>query len=199
MAIQQVDQMHASVGGTDVPAAAEARDAASVATSLQCTGEIWTIARSGARVSVKDSRGMRLLARLVERPGVDVHVLALVSDGGASVPESTAGEMLDDRARKAYRRRITEIADQLDDALRAGDALRAANLEHERGALHAELARAAGLAGRVRHAGSVTERARINVQKRIKDAIARIAEVNPSLGRYLGRAVRTGTYCCFRP
>src|SRR6185295_19999887 len=110
-----------------------------------------------------------------------------------------AGEMLDDRARKAYRRRITQITNQLHDALRAGDARRAANLEHERGALHAELARATGLTGRVRHAASATERARINVQKRIKDAITRIAEVNPSLGRYLGRAVKTGTYCCFRP
>jgi hypothetical protein len=198
MVIQHLDAEtaldQARPGDTGVP-----RAAASIATSLQRTGEIWTIAHGAARVNVKDSRGMRLLARLVERPGVDVHVLALASDGGASVPESTAGEVLDERARTAYRRRIAEIADQLDDAVRACDALRAANLEHERTALRAELARATGLTGRARQAGSATERARINVQKRIKDAIARIAAVNPSLGRFLGRVVRTGTYCCFRP
>jgi len=37
------------------------------------------------------------------------------------------------------------------------------------------------------------------VQRRLKEAIGRIAELDPALGRYLEQAVRTGTYCCFRP
>jgi hypothetical protein len=166
---------------------------------LQRGGEIWRIERGAEQANVKDSRGMRLLARLIEQPGVEVHVLALASDDGTSVPESTAGEVIDDRARTAYRRRVAEIAKQLDDAARAGDTRRAANLEHEQKALQAELARASGLGGRARQTGSATERARINVQKRMKDAITRIAEVDPNLGRFLDRAVQTGTYCCFRP
>jgi hypothetical protein len=51
----------------------------------------------------------------------------------------------------------------------------------------------------LRHAGSVTERARINVQRRLKDAIRRIAQGDATLGAYLAKAIRTGTYCCFRP
>jgi len=56
-----------------------------------------------------------------------------------------------------------------------------------------------GLGGRERRAASVAERARTNVQRRIRDAIARIEKCDPELGRYLGWTVRTGTFCVFDP
>jgi hypothetical protein len=65
--------------------------------------------------------------------------------------------------------------------------------------LVAELARAVGLHGRTRHAGSATERARINVQRRLRDAIVRIGDADEELGHYFRRAIRTGTFCSFRP
>jgi len=170
-----------------------------IAMRVSSGGEVWTIDWGAEQVNVKDSRGIRLLARLVEQPGVDVHVLALASDDGESAPESSAGEVLDRRARDAYRRRIAEIAELLAEATHAGDARRSAALAYEHDALNAELARASGLGGRVRQTGSTTERARINVRKRIKDAIGRITRVDARLGRFLGNAIRTGTYCCFRP
>jgi hypothetical protein len=37
----------------------------------------------------------------------------------------------------------------------------------------------------------------VNVQRRLKDAIARISESDGELGRYLEKAVVTGTYCRF--
>jgi hypothetical protein len=43
------------------------------------------------------------------------------------------------------------------------------------------------------------ERARVNVQRRLKDAIRRIGEQDPGLGRYLEATVRTGTYCVYQP
>jgi hypothetical protein len=43
------------------------------------------------------------------------------------------------------------------------------------------------------------ERMRINVQRRLKDALERIAELSPELGRYLEACVKTGTYCSFTP
>ncbi len=162
---------------------------------LERAGDVWTMEHGGRIVRVKDSRGLQLLARLAERPGEEVHVLALAGEG-ASLTESHAGELLDDRARAAYRRRIAEIdatIEALDDPGRADPLLR------ERQALAGELARATGLGGRARLAGSATERARVNVQRRLKDAVARVAEVDPELGRFLEDALRTGTYCCFRP
>jgi hypothetical protein len=37
----------------------------------------------------------------------------------------------------------------------------------------------------------------VNVQRRLKDAIARIGECDAELGNYLEKAVVTGTYCRF--
>ena len=43
------------------------------------------------------------------------------------------------------------------------------------------------------------ERTRINVQRRLKDVIERVAAANPGLGRYLAAAIKTATYCAYRP
>jgi len=43
------------------------------------------------------------------------------------------------------------------------------------------------------------ERARINVQRRLKDAIASIGECDAELGLYLAATVKTGTCCRYRP
>ena len=56
-----------------------------------------------------------------------------------------------------------------------------------------------GLGGRPRPAASATERARVNVQRRLKDAVARVSEADAELGARLAGAIHTGTYCCFRP
>jgi uncharacterized membrane protein len=142
---------------------------------------------------------MQLLARLVERPDEEIHVLALAGgDETTGMPESSAGEMLDERARRAYRQRLADLEEALSEAESHANATRAAALQREREAILAELARAVGLGGRARRAGSVTERARVNVQRRIKDAVTRIAEVDEDLGRFFERTVRTGTFCCFR-
>jgi hypothetical protein len=47
--------------------------------------------------------------------------------------------------------------------------------------------------------GSDIERARINVQRRLKDTLERIGAHEPALARYLTLALHTGTYCCFDP
>jgi tetratricopeptide (TPR) repeat protein len=181
------------------PDAAEAPTAPrAAALRMLRSGDVWTVERGAVVARVKDSRGMQLLARLVERAGEEIHVLVLASDEGAGLPDSDAGELLDEAARKAYRRRLTELDEILARTEAAGDVAGASRIEAERRALVGELARASGLGGRSRRAGSATERARINVQRRLKDAVTRLGEVDPELGRFLDRAVRTGTFCCFR-
>jgi hypothetical protein len=168
-------------------------------TAVSREGAIWKIERDARVARVRDSRGMRLLARLVERPNEEIHVLALASDDpAASVGETSAGEVLDRRARTAYRKRLAGLAGAVAAAERRADAGQAAMLERERSAIHRELARATGLGGRARQAGSATERARVNVQRRLKNAIACIAEADEALGRFFEAAVCTGTFCCFR-
>ncbi len=166
---------------------------------LEKTGNLWKVADETREVTVKDSRGMQLLARLVERPDEEIHVLTLASDEATGMPETNAGEMLDERARVEYKQRLVDLEEDLAEATRNADTYRATKLEAEREALLAELSRAVGLGRRRRVAASATERARVNVQRRVKDAIARIGEADRELGRVFERAVRTGTFCCFRP
>ena len=108
--------------------------------------------------------------------------------------------MLDPRAKAEYRRRL----DDLRRPAGRGGALRrphagAAATRQEIDALAEQLAGAVGLGGRDRRAASDVERTRINVQRRLKDAIDRIAAADPALGRYLAAAVKTGTYCVLQP
>jgi hypothetical protein len=180
-------------------AAAPATTQARPAFTLACEGDVWRVTYGKTSVRVRDSRGLRLLARLVERPDEEIHVLVLASDEGAAVREATGGALLDERARRAYKERLADLSEAIDEAERNSDAGRLAKLRRERDMLEAEIARAVGLGGRAREAGSATERARVNVQRRLKDAIARVAEADAAIGRFLERAVRTGTYCCFRP
>ena len=62
-----------------------------------------------------------------------------------------------------------------------------------------ELARAFGLSGRDRVAGSASERARLSVTRAIRLALDRIAEHSSALGDHLNSTIRTGTYCSYRP
>ena len=183
------------------------------ANAFRREGDYWSVTFDGDTVRVRDLKGMRHLARLLAAPGREFHVLDLVAaeaghgaddDGhrAAELAQSTlgdAGEMLDARAKEAYRRRLAEIDDDLAEAHETGDAERAAQSEAERDFLVQELARAFGLSGRERRAASASERARAAVTRAIRQAIARIAEHQPRLGEHLGRTIRTGTYCAYLP
>jgi hypothetical protein len=167
-------------------------------TTMVREGDVWLIEHAGRSVRVKDSRGMQLLARLVERPGEELHVLVLASDEtGASLHDGGAGDRLDGRARREYKERLSALEEAVAEAERNADLGRLDKLRREKAALESELARAVGAGGRARAAASASERARVNVQRRLRDAIARIADADAALGRFFERAVRTGTYCRF--
>jgi len=154
---------------------------------------------------------MRYLARLLAEPGREQHVLDLVASGkgpGTSgvgpddLPPpgpGDAGELLDARAKEAYRRRLAEIDEDIEEARTTGDDERAARADAERDFLVRELARAFGLGGRARRAGSASERARAGVTRALRQAIAGLGEHHPELGEHLDRTVRTGTYCAYLP
>jgi tetratricopeptide (TPR) repeat protein len=176
-------------------------------------GDYWTVSFEGHTARVRDLKGMRHLARLLADPGREYHVLDLVAAetgsgaqaaGGqaAGLPRAglgDAGESLDAQAKDAYRRRLAEIDDDLEQARAIGDAERAAQADAERDFLVQELARAFGLGGRDRRAASASERARAAVTRAVRQAMTRIAGHHPQLGQHLSRTIRTGTYCAYVP
>jgi hypothetical protein len=174
-------------------------DAVQGIVTATAAGEYWTVSGLGGKVLVKDSRGMRMLASLVAAPGREQHSLDLSSlgeDGGAG-DAGDAGEVLDRRARDAYRERLAELIREREEAVAHHDAGRTARVQAEIDALGAELSRGVGLAGRARRAGRAAERARVNVQRRLAEAIRKIEEAHAPLGAHLRKAIRTGAFCSY--
>ena len=164
---------------------------------MQREGGVWVFDCDGTTFHVKDVKGLHLLARLVDARGRELHVLDL--DGAGELGQGgDAGEMIDDEARRAYAARVADLREELAEAERWNDGARASRAREELSAIESELARAVGLGGRARRAASHTERARINVQRRLKDAIRRIEAQHSELGKHLAWAVRTGTFCSYR-
>ena len=165
---------------------------------LRPEGDYWSVVFEGRTVRVRDLKGIRYLARLLADPGREFHVLDLVAAerGQVAAPEhgraadlsrtgpGDAGELLDTRAKEAYRRRLAEIEDDIDQARAFGDTERAAQATAERDFLIRELARAVGLGGRDRRAASTSERARVSVTRAVRNGIARIGEHHPELGEH---------------
>ena len=155
----------------------------------------WTLRYEGVGAQLRPSKGLQYIAALLASPGREIHVAELA---GVEVV-GDAGEVLDDTARAAYQRRVADLQAERDEAAEYGDLDRVARAEDEMDFIARELAAAFGLGGRARKAADTGERARKAVTNRIKDAIAKIESVHPTLGRHLANAVRTGTFCVYDP
>jgi hypothetical protein len=203
---------------------AGARDAASSpepthgAYVLRREGEYWSIRFDRDAFRLRDSKGLRYLAQLLGSPGREFLALELMTAGVGSGSERTAprvrgqrrepglrlssgrtGEILDPKAKEAYRRRLEELQDELEEAEGGGDRERIARARGELDFVARELASAVGLGGRDRRAPSDVERARVNVTKAIKAAMARIGKHSPALAQHLASTIRTGTFCSYVP
>ncbi len=159
-------------------------------------GDVWLLTYDGRTCRLKDAKGLQYLAALLDHPGGDVHVFDLVGGGVNGV---RSAEVLDAAAKASYRRRLGELEAEGAEATEWGDAERADRARLEAEAIAAELTAAYGLGGRPRSAADPTERARKAVANRIRDALSRIDEAHPALGRHLRNSVRTGTFCSYRP
>jgi tetratricopeptide (TPR) repeat protein len=176
-------------------------------------GDYWLVAFEGQTVRLRDLKGLRYLARLLGDPGREFHVRDLVAgeggwsgDAGRGTERGPAfssgldaGVWLDAQAKAAYRRRLAEIDEDIEEARAIRDDERSAQAAAERGFLLRELARAVGLGGRDRRAGSDSERARASVTRAVRQAMVRIHGHHPTLGEHLDRTIRTGTYCAYLP
>ena len=161
-------------------------------------GEYWSIACEGGVFRLRDSRGLQILARLVSAPDRAFHVTDLLAPPGEAGLVEDAGEALDPQAIADYRERLAELREELSRAEEWNDQGRAARAREEMEFLTAELARGVGLGGRARRAGSTSEKARINVRRRLLDTIEKIAEHSPALGQHLTWALKTGNFCVYQ-
>jgi hypothetical protein len=159
---------------------------------------VWSVGPAGEASLLPDMKGLHYLRALLQHPNVEVAALdlsALVAGHGTTIASPDLGEPLDRRALTAYRNRLREIDEELDEAQSWNDPARVERVEAERAALLRELAGATGLGGRARSASGSAERARMAVRKAISAALDRIDAEDPATARLLRRTVRTGRVC----
>ena len=176
-------------------------------------GDDWAVTFEKHALRVRDSKGLRYLAQLVDNPGVDLHVGRLIELDGrhaAEVPfalETSArpaacfdtGPVIDSRAQREYSSRLKEIPSEAVAAGSVGDYATAARLEAEKEFLARELYKAIGRRGRVRKTGDRTERMRKAVTNRLREAVRRLDDQDSSLGSHLLASLRLGVFCSYVP
>ncbi|WP_189210792.1 ATP-binding protein [Actinokineospora fastidiosa] len=159
-------------------------------------GPVWSLAFGGTHVHMPDTKGLRDLHALLANPGTDIPAAHLLDpQATAAVRTVGADDMLDERAKAEYRRRLDRLDAEIDHHTALGDDARAAALDRERAALLDHLRLAAGLSGRTRRLGDEAERARKAVTARIRDTLRKLDERHPPLAAHLRAAVTTGTTC----
>ena len=170
---------------------------------FQREGEIWTIGYDGDTFRLRDVKGLRYIAFLLGSPGRETHAVELAQAVEGVSEHANAGgppgPALDTKAKDAYRRRLQELGEELEEARGWGDVERAARAEAEIDALTKELAQAFGLGGRDRPGASPAERARVSVTKAIRSAIKSIGRHSPALESHLATSIRTGQFCSYAP
>ncbi|MFI7640628.1 ATP-binding protein [Nonomuraea sp. NPDC049400] len=173
------------------------------ADAFRFDGQVWTLTYAGRTVHLPDSKGLADLRVLLGRPGSEVPAVELLNPAGGEVvvaARSMGGDdVLDEEAKKRYRRRLELLDDEIDRAAELGDDRRAAELDAERKALLDELRTAAGLGGRTRRLGDEAERARKAVTNRIRSTLRQLDQRHPELAAHLRASVSTGATCRYHP
>jgi uncharacterized protein (DUF2164 family) len=107
--------------------------------------------------------------------------------------------VLDSQAKAAYRRRLHDLREELEEAQRFNDPERAAKAQTEIAFITNEMGAAYGLGGRVRQAADTVEKIRKAATNRIRESLARIQQAHPALWRHLFSAIKTGAFCSYTP
>jgi pimeloyl-ACP methyl ester carboxylesterase len=133
---------------------------------LRRDGDYWTVAYDGLVVTLRDTKGLRDIARLLASPRRELHVLDVAAQvGDASQPVSRGAileaglhvdrhgsqPVIDEAARVDYKRRITELEQEVDDAEARGDGEASAKARESTLSSRSSPPRTASAAGSAEH------------------------------------------------
>jgi hypothetical protein len=162
-------------------------------------GQSWELTFEGRTVFVRESKGVLYLAELLRSPGREVFVAELfgAARGVAHVPVGTAGETIDDKARRDYRQRAEDLKYQLAEAEKNNDSGRCESIRMELEELADQILAGQGLAGRRRRSQDDRDRIRKSVSMAIERAIGTIGKHAPALGEHLDKHIHRGYFLSY--
>lgn len=208
----------------DPPIASRSHNDVPLPFLFQKNGDYWSIVFEGEKLPpIKDGLGLAYIACLLSNPHKDIHVTELngalrgpqaspsavfyekmpekqLLEAGLTVSNtSDLGPTLDHQARTAYKKRLQEIREDLQEAEKFNDMVKATNLREEMAFLLTELRTATGLGGKDRKQGNNQEKVRKAVTNRIRASLKKLAQEHPSLAQHLSNAINTGAFCSYQP
>lgn len=199
MTVETLARPKPAIATADVESALrELDESASVFRRL---GQIWVLKYEGDMILMQDARGMSYLARLLVDAGRTVPAASLLAAVAGIDPRITAGSsgrLLDDEAMAKYKRRYSDLQEELEEAESRNDLGRIAQLQSEMEAFELEFARATGLGGRKREHTDV-EKIRKSVSMAVTRAIDSIRDEHAVLGRHLRNSTSPGLTFCYDP
>ena len=186
-------------------------------------GEMWPLVFEGRDVYMKDSKGLRYLAYLInkmnENVGINELYLAVnpppkkdyraalianysseeLADAGISFSDlGNNHEVIDPAAKRACEYKLEQLEKDYA-AEQEQDASKAAGIKEEMDVIRDVLKATSGLHGRFRKMPSPTEKKRKAITNCISGAHNRIDKEHESLGRHLHNSVNTGWICSYKP
>ena len=161
-------------------------------------GDGWTVQFGGHRAIIKDSKGMQYLQRLLRQPGTPI----AATDLGGMEPARRQGEqvVIDQDMARRMKRRLLEIANQLEDPQALLLQEERDSLERERTEIFAETSKAKPL-GRARVMKSEQGAVQGSVRSAIRRAMGTLKERHEPIWKHLESSLidPDGTAPCYRP
>lgn len=187
-------------------------------------GNFWNITFEREHIILKYAKGLHYIMYLLQKPRENIHVSTLqtavegtqagpaaklyngmsaeqLEEYGLSISRGLgdAGTILDTKSISIYKEQYQSHMEELEEAERFNDPVRADQLREQIEIIKEQLATALGLGGRVRKSADSRERVRKAVTNRIKDSLKKIKKEHRSLGLHLSKAIETGTLCSYKP
>jgi hypothetical protein len=164
--------------------------------------DFWMIRFAGKTHHLRDSKGLFYISILINTPDREYHAAQLFAAGAgmeAPLVLGSAGQVLDERARKSYQERIEDLQEGIREAEANNDLGRKQLLQAELDELITQLANATGLGGRNRTASDDAEKVRKSVSMAITRSLSVIKKKNPELWRHLKNALNMGQFLSYSP
>lgn len=165
-------------------------------------GEFWDVAFAGSEiVHLKDSKGMRYIARLLWEPDRAITAVdLLVAEAGIDPRQAmgSSGEEIDDQGRREMRELYAGLLEERAKAEKAQDETARSVIQAEIETVESELLRRLGLDGKARETTDI-DRHRKAVSTAVRRGIQQCQKHLPELWRYLTLTISTGTTMKYAP
>jgi hypothetical protein len=167
-------------------------------------GEVWRLRFKVKRGTLRNRKGLRCIAQLLEKPDRGIDALDLEEVEANRVPRRQAdGNVLTEEVKAKFKERLDEIQREKEVAANSGDDAEYERLEREEDGILKQLRAMAGTKGRSRRlqAGNAAVAAHDRVEKAIRSAREKIVDAGMrELADHLKSAIKPeGVSFAYRP